>query len=294
VPGLPCTYDDDVNSINDLYVTKYDDPNPGRTTENGTYHDNLSAAAGGIYKVFGNNGSGGPLQKDSAGFPLFYQNGTTQNYVQFTVHEFSELWLYGSQSGSALPVEMLYLEAEAINNTYIQVRWATATEINNNYFAIERSTDGQTWDSIGMMQGHGNTTIESDYSFNDMNVIPDVRYYYRLKQVDFNNNSQLTNIVSAIINGQGVFVVQGFNPNPTSGYAYLMFGSSVSQEITIDIYDAIGQRVSDGQYQIVAGNANTPSNKVAFDLSRYAAGTYNAVITTQDGQIYTKRLVITR
>jgi hypothetical protein len=294
VPGVPCTNDDDVSSINDLYVTKYDDPNTGQPTENGTYHDNLSAAAGGIYKVFGSHGSSGPLQKYFNGFQTFYSGASSQHYVQFAVHEFSELWLNGSQSGSALPVEMLYLEAEAINNTYIQLRWATEIEINNNYFAIERTTDGVSWDSIGLVNGHGNTTMETDYSFNDANVIPDVRYYYRLKQVDYNGNNKLTDVVSAIINGQGVFVIQGFNPNPTSGTAYLMFGSSVDQTATIDIYDNIGQRVSTRQVNISKGSVSNPANKFTFDLSMYASGTYNAVITTGDNQIYTKRIIVTR
>jgi hypothetical protein len=294
VPGLPCTNDDDVNTINDLYVTKYDDPNALQPTEDGNYHNNLSAAAGGIYRVYGNHGAAGPLLKAPGGFPLFYQNGQNQNYVQLAVHEFSELWLNGSQSGSALPVEMLYLEAEAVNNTYIQLRWATALEINNNYFEIQRSTDGQTWDSIGMMNGHGNTVTETDYSYNDMNVIPDIRYYYRLKQVDFNGNNKLTDIVSAIINGQGVFVIQGFNPNPTNGTAYLLFGSSIDQTVTIDIYDNIGQKVSSRQVNIIKGAANTPGNKVTFDLSMYASGTYNAVITTGSNDIYTRRVIVTR
>ena len=85
---------------------------------------------------------------------------------------------------------MIYLEADAMNNDAIQVRWATASEINNREFDVERSTDGSTWTIIGLVPGNGNSTQENMYAYNDLNVVPGIPYYYRLKQIDFNGNYQ--------------------------------------------------------------------------------------------------------
>jgi hypothetical protein len=294
VPGNPCTDADDVNTINDLYVTKYDDPNPGHPTENSVYSDNLSAAAGGIYRLYGDNYTSspygaGPLTKATNGFTSYYQNGSANtHYVQLTVSQFSELWLGGSQFGEPLPVEMLYLEAEAMNNVYVQVRWATATEINNNHFDVERSLDALNWTVIGQVEGHDNTTGETDYSYNDMSVTPGIRYYYRLKQVDNNLNYKYTDVVTASLNGELVFSINDFAPNPTTESTNLIITSPVQQNITVEFYSMMGQRLSSASY-----NLNLGGNTLNFDMAKFAAGTYTCVILA-NGKVYPKRLVVAR
>jgi hypothetical protein len=278
-----------VKSLNDLFVTKYDGPN-----EDSLYANN-SPAPTGIYSVYGHEAPyqnltepNGPLSWDSTGFATIYPNGAANHWVQFSVHEFSELWLGGSQwESTPLPVSLLYLQAEAVTN-YIDVSWATAVEINNNYFAIERSTDGATWDSIGLVLGHGNTTTETDYSYNDLNVIPDTRYYYRLKQVDYNGNSKLTGVVSAIINGSSDFDIHGFIPNPATNSTSLVITSSSNIQVHIDFFNIIGQKITGSDYQITKG-----PNQLQFETDKFASGTYTAVITTANS-IYNRKLVITR
>jgi Secretion system C-terminal sorting domain len=205
------------------------------------------------------------------------------------VKEFSEFWLSGSQGGGvALPVQMIYLEAEAMNNDSIQVRWATQTEINNRDFEVERSTDGNTWSTIGEVAGHDNSVVEEHYAFNDINVVPGVVYYYRLKQVDNNGNYQYTGIVQAKINAAGAFAVMNFVPNPTSGNTQLSVVATKNQAITVDFYDMLGQKVSSSNQQIVAG-----TNRIDFDLHLFASGTYSAVVTSEN-QLYIEKLVITK
>ena len=183
---------------------------------------------------------------------------------------------------------MIYLEADAMNNDAIQVRWATASEINNREFDVERSTDGSTWTIIALVAGHGNSTQENIYAYNDLNVVPGIRYYYRLKQVDNNGNYQFTDIVQAMLTGQGTFMVMNFVPNPTAGNTQLTVVTTKSQEITVDFYDMLGQKVLSSNEELVAGN-----NRVNFDLRRFAAGTYSAVVTSEN-QLYTKKIVVTK
>ena len=283
-----CAYLDTVTNLNSIYVTKYTGLN-----EDGNY-DNNQTAPSGLYRLFGKNTTlpgNGPLTAidgSDGNLPtVSTSQGSNRHYVQMNVTEFSEFWLGGSQDGYALPVEMIYLEAEAMNNDSIQVRWATQTEINNRQFEVERSTDGNSWTMIGVVAGHGNSTVENDYVYNDLNVIPNVRYYYRLKQVDNNGNYQYTDVVQAMITGSGAFEVMNFVPNPTSGKTQLTVVTTQNQEITVDFYDMLGQRVMSTNRQIVAG-----TNRIDFDLHQFAAGTYSAIVTSES-QIYTKKIVIT-
>jgi hypothetical protein len=285
VPGDLCSNNDDVNSLSDLYVTKYSGPN-----EDGDYSNNLVS---GIYKVYGNPTAlptqpDGPLSKTQNGFSTLYQNGASHHYVDLAVTEFSEMWLHGSGSGSALPVEMIYFEANAIDNEYIGLKWATLLEINNSGFQVERSTDGNTWTTIGWVDGHNNTTTEQDYTYDDKTVAAGIRYYYRLKQIDNDGQYEYTGIVSAILSGQVTFNVKDFVPNPATSQTSLIITSNNDQEIEISIYNIVGAKVLGGKY-----NLNKGGNKVDLNIVNLAAGTYTALISS-DNEVYTKKLVITK
>ena len=200
--------------------------------------------------------------------------------------ELSEFWLHGSGTGSALPVTMIYLEAVPVNNTYIQVRWATATEINNDGFNVERSTDGQNWTQIGFVDGHDNSTVQNNYTYDDRQVAAGIRYYYRLKQIDNDGAFEYTDVVSAILTGELTFDVKNFVPNPATGQTTLWVVTSKEQEITVAFYDVLGRKVYNGVHGITKGE-----NKIDFDISRYAAGAYTAIVTSGN-EIYTKKLVV--
>ncbi|MCG8327061.1 MAG: hypothetical protein MI974_05215 [Chitinophagales bacterium] len=83
----------------------------------------------------------------------------------------------------ALPITLSSFVADKQNNT-THLHWRTSTEVNNDYMAIERSSDGRTFEEIGRVQGRGTTQIEQSYSFVDEWPLPGINYY-RLRQVDF-------------------------------------------------------------------------------------------------------------
>lgn len=106
----------------------------------------------------------------------------------------SDNWRYGSSPSSCtstspsaggiiLPIELLSFGAQARPDR-IDLRWTTGTEINNDYFTIERSRDLYGWEVLGHVQGAGNSSIPLSYSFNDTRPLDGVAYY-RLKQTDF-------------------------------------------------------------------------------------------------------------
>ena len=93
-----------------------------------------------------------------------------------------------------LPIELLHFDAEIVNNS-IRTFWETATEQNNDYFAVERSTEllENQFEEIGRIRG---LNIEnSQYEFFDVTPV-NGQSYYRLKQVDFDGSVTLSKVVS--------------------------------------------------------------------------------------------------
>lgn len=90
-----------------------------------------------------------------------------------------EIW----DMSSLLPVELTEFYGKQLNNV-VKLFWSTASEINNEFFEIQRSYDGIVYTKIGSVQGKGNTSYTTNYEFID-NTINNTIAYYRLKQVDF-------------------------------------------------------------------------------------------------------------
>ncbi|WP_436516857.1 hypothetical protein [Ekhidna sp. To15] len=94
-----------------------------------------------------------------------------------TIEEF-----VGGGGSTPLPVELLYFKSTSDDG--VKLNWATASEINNDYFAIERSEDGSYFYEIGQVEGNGNTSEMIQYEFTDKFAFAPIEYY-RLRQVDF-------------------------------------------------------------------------------------------------------------
>jgi hypothetical protein len=87
----------------------------------------------------------------------------------------------GIGASTALPVELIEFTANYIQN-YVEIRWSTASEINNDYFVIEYSTDAINWEVSGYVQGNGNSSVAIEYQYQHFTKNSS---YYRLKQVDY-------------------------------------------------------------------------------------------------------------
>jgi Pregnancy-associated plasma protein-A/Secretion system C-terminal sorting domain len=93
-----------------------------------------------------------------------------------------------------VPVELMSFEGKTqgrVNHLF----WTTASEINNAYFDVERSFDGQNFQKIGQIKGFGTSAERRDYAFDDLSF-NGITAYYRLNQVDFDGKSTLSNTIS--------------------------------------------------------------------------------------------------
>lgn len=94
-----------------------------------------------------------------------------------------------------VPIELSYLKGSQ-KGMYNFIEWQTATETNNDYFTLERSSDGIHFEEIKILPGSGTTSLPSYYSFQDHNFTPDAVNYYRLSQTDHMGFPKISGMVS--------------------------------------------------------------------------------------------------
>lgn len=133
-----------------------------------------------------------------------FLSGHTQSNGSFvsenTVNFSSNIVTLGTgDETNALPIELLSFTGQAQSNT-VELSWITASEINNDYFEVQRSTDAVNFTTIGKVSGSGTTLLQSDYGFTDNSPYSGINYY-RLKQVDYDGESETFNVISVYFSG---------------------------------------------------------------------------------------------
>ena len=202
---------------------------------------------------------------------------------------FSEFKVGGVNSRSQvtiLPVELISLTATAVDNEYVQLNWATASEINNEGFEIQRSLDGIHFERIGWIEGNGTTNELQSYTFDDKEVEAGKRYYYRLKQIDFGGVHEYSDIVDAILVLQGsALVVGNFIPNPAITESSIRLTSGANKQLRYQFFDVLGKVIEEGDIDLQVGE----QYKV-FMIQDLSSGEYFVTIT--DGkQQFNRKLV---
>lgn len=135
-----------------------------------------------------------------------------------------------------LPVEWLDFQAKLVNdNRHTRCTWQTATELNNDYFTVERSVDGLIWESLGHVQGAGTTHDPQAYEWLDRHPYEGVSYY-RIAQTDYNGALDYSVIRSVERKKETQFAVY---PNPGNQH-FILTGYAMGDLL---VFDALGRRV---------------------------------------------------
>jgi hypothetical protein len=226
-------------------------------------------------KIF--TGSSAELSAGKLAQIKFVNGGSNHTATQLSTGEIV------ATASVALPIELLSFKAKLKNNV-VELHWKTATEINNDYFVIERSIDGKTWESMDTIKGAGNSSNVLNYANNDDNPLSGTSYY-RLKQVDFDKNFSYSDI--AVVNFDGIKIIDLF-PNPSEGSFNLVMKSSIEASIDLTIYNAIGQMIKTQAMQINKG-ANTLHAQ--FEA---ANGKYLITVKSTDGAYYDYTVVLNK
>jgi hypothetical protein len=182
---------------------------------------------------------------------------------------------------SVLPVTLINFEAN-YSSKGVELNWSTASEVNNDYFKIERSRDAENFETAGILNGNGSTDIRHDYSFTDDAPLAGISYY-RLAQTDYDGTVSYSDIL-AVKNKPQTLAVESYYSATENNIHSTIFCSTVS-DCTIELINAYGTMVSQKKLKCM-------SNITQADLSvKPASGTYLIRVVNETDSFVT-RIVI--
>lgn len=181
---------------------------------------------------------------------------------------------------ATLPLNFGYFNALSLTKE-VQLKWNTYNESNNNYFEIERSSDGKVFQPIGTIQSKGNNTNENIYSFTDINP-KNGKSYYRIKQIDFNGKFTYSKTISSFIYLQSIAINSLF-PNPTKHNIIAQVVAKSNSNVLIHVLDITGKSVMRYNAELIEGE-----NNISISTELLQKGAYILQITGETTTIENK------
>jgi hypothetical protein len=185
-----------------------------------------------------------------------------------------------------IPVELTSFAAVSKNDA-VELSWATATEINNSGFQIERSLDKSNFGSIGFVEGKGTTTEMQSYKFIDENLSNGI-YYYRLKQIDLDGSFEYSNIVEVNVGIPNRFELSQNYPNPFNPTTLINFQISENADVSLKIYNILGKEIA----VLINETKEAGSYSINFDGTGLSSGVYFYTLSTSTGKTIIKKMTL--
>jgi hypothetical protein len=188
-------------------------------------------------------------------------------------------------ANNPLPIELINFEAKADNDN-VALSWTTATEINNDYFTIEKSNNGITFSNVMEVTGAGNSNTILHYDAID--AIPYSGYsYYRLKQTDFDGQFTYSNLVAVNFKGEATDVISLYpNPKSAENLKIKLLAGFENGIMEVSVYDLQGLKLFTDAVDITQLQANG-----YYELNHhFANGTY--IVEAKVGSIETRKKLI--
>ena len=184
-----------------------------------------------------------------------------------------------------LPVELISFSATR-QGSAVQVAWATASEKNSAYFAVERSADGRAFNDLARVEAQGNSTARVDYGTLDRAPLSGTSYY-RLRQVDRDGTTAYSKVATVRFESKAGVPALVAYPNPATGSGFQLATSNLAPASgTVRVFDNVGRLVY--SQTVTAGTAEAtvqPTNPLA-------SGMYFANWTTADGVKLTTKVSV--
>ncbi|MEP4532624.1 MAG: T9SS type A sorting domain-containing protein, partial [Cyclobacteriaceae bacterium] len=169
-------------------------------------------------------------------------------------------------NGVELPVELLSFTGGLFEGKQIvQLSWSTGSEIDNRGFFVERSIDGQDFEKIAFVEGHGTTTDIHEYAFIDQTI--EVSSYYQLRQVDFDGVNALSYLIY-------VSLIDATSNDPISIYPNPTYGEVTFDGLRQEVYDIQMMNLSG---KVVLNLASTSLENSEVEINRYLTGATKGV-----------------
>jgi len=184
-----------------------------------------------------------------------------------------------SPLGEPLPVELSTFTAVQIGSKVL-LKWRTETEINNFGFDVERcalSAECQAWDKIGFVNGNGNSNSPKEYSFTDNPAIGS-KYYYRLKQIDSDGQTEYSNVINVDLNIPNQYALYQNYPNPFNPTTSITYNLPIDGLVSLKVFDVLGSEVA----TLVNDNQKSGVYTIPFDGKELSSGIYICKITANN------------
>ena len=167
-----------------------------------------------------------------------------------------------------------------------QLVWQTASENNSDYFLLERSVDGQIFESIGSrISTQGNSNINNGYEYLDKEIESGV-YYYRLTEYDKEGKANVINKIVRLERAAVSFANLIISPIPTSQFLNIQFDSEIDGTVQMKTYDLTGKQIS-----LQSQNVDQGFNSLKLTVGKYPVGTY-FIQLMMDGEMKVERFVV--
>ena len=222
---------------------------------------------------------------------------SSANYQIFIVDSMTQFATQGAgfyklNSDFFIPVELTSFTAEASENEII-LNWTTATELNNQGFEIDRSSDNETFEKIGFVPGFGTTTESISYTYQIVEFASGIQYY-RLKQIDFDGTYEYSEVIEVEGINPGQFTLFQNYPNPFNPFTSIKFSLAVDSNVKLKLFNMLGQEVG----ELLNSEISAGIHHIDFNASSLSSGTYFYVLEANgnNGSNFnaTKKMILLR
>ncbi|MFN4234674.1 MAG: CUB domain-containing protein [Bacteroidia bacterium] len=192
----------------------------------------------------------------------------------------NEAWRFSTTCTTCvpLPVELVEFDGrreEGVN----KIHWTTLTEINNDFFTLERSEDAENFYEIAKIKGAGNSNTTLNYSFIDRKIANNIEYY-RLKQTDFDGSFYYSHIIAISDKNIETLKVKNIYPNPTTNDFNIDVVTNLDDNLLITLTDIYGKKLQ--EFETVV---NTGNNTIKINTDKIERGVIFVNISSKDNNI---------
>jgi endonuclease I len=174
---------------------------------------NATLLGNGTYAVY--NGTGSTVTITGMQPNVQYHYAVIEYNGWYTTSNYNTTG-YLTSSSTTLPVSWLGISANQTDDGDVLIKWATASEYNNDYFDVQRSIDAIHYETIATIKGNSNTSSRSDYKYIDVSAVVGQSSYYRIKQVDFDGSHSFSEIATVIVRSNSFDAL--LYPNPAKDF----------------------------------------------------------------------------
>lgn len=186
-------------------------------------------------------------------------------------------WQYPSDYDPSivpLPVELNSFTAASMSSAAVKLNWTTATEVNNYGFEVERqfavnNNPLLVWETIGFVEGHGNSNSPKNYSFSDSEALEGT-VQYRLKQIDIDGNFEYSDVVEIALSLPTEYNLAQNYPNPFNPTTKIEFSLPSENNVEIRIYNLLGSEIT----TLLNEKKKAGNHFVVFNGSYFSSGVY--------------------